>query len=72
MSSKSKALAKAHEVGRRTFEASKYAKGSPERTKANTDTRTSEYMRSHRYYSKGENDSLSFRSKGEASNFGKK
>ena len=68
---RSKAL-KGHEFGKRTFEASKYPAGSPERKKYNADTKTSEYMRSHKYYSKGENHSLSFRSRAEAEGFGRK
>jgi len=51
-------------VVRRTFEAAKYPKGSPERAELNKSWRTSEYMTSHRYGVEG--TPFTFRTKQEA------
>lgn len=56
-------------VHRRTFEAARHPKGSPERAKLNEDARTSEYMTSYRYSSIGPHWSVSFRTKREAEAF---
>jgi hypothetical protein len=56
-------------ITRRTFEAAKHPKGSPERARLNLDAVTSEYMPSYRYELKmtgAVNGSRSFRTKREA------
>ena len=53
-------------VHKRTFEALKYPKGSPERIKLNEDNITSEYMTSYKFALKGPNLSTSFKTKHEA------
>lgn len=61
-------------VVRRTFEAAKHPKGSPERTRLNLDWLTSEYMTSYRYGVRNDDGSKvtvgigsdTFRTKGEA------
>lgn len=55
-----------YKIGRRTFEAEKYQKGSAERKKLNESGLTSEYMHSHKYHLKGANLSTSYRSNHEA------
>ncbi len=56
-------------VKRRTFEAKKHPKGSPERAKLNLSSLTSEYMPSYRYVAcenSGERTPFTFRTKREA------
>jgi hypothetical protein len=53
-------------VFRRTFEATKHPKGSPERARLNESVETSEYMPSHRYGVTGPHFSQGCRTKGEA------
>jgi hypothetical protein len=53
-------------VKRRTFEARKYPKGSPERIKLNENPLTSEYMTSYKYLLIGKNFTKSFVIKKEA------
>jgi hypothetical protein len=55
-----------HTIERRSFEAKKHPKGSPEREKLNTDPRTSEYMPSYKYVASDGITSRSFVSKREA------
>lgn len=50
-------------VHRRTFEARRHPKGSAERKALNEDSRTSEYMTSHRYVAVGDGYRLTFRTK---------
>jgi hypothetical protein len=55
-------------IQRRTFEANKYPKGSPERNRLNEDPLTSEYMPSYRYieFIGPEKHKVLFRTKKEA------
>jgi hypothetical protein len=58
-------------IAKRTFEASKYEKGSVERSKLNESPVTSEYMRSYKYVlldDKGQTTSFAYRTKQEAIN----
>jgi hypothetical protein len=54
------------EVKRRTFEALKYLKGSPERERLNRSSLTSEYMPSYKYVVMSANLYTTFRTKKEA------
>lgn len=56
-------------VIRRTFEAKKHPKGSPERTRLNMDAVTSEYLPSYRYQVVGRRFGSAFRTKAEAQAF---
>ena len=63
---------KKHTVHKRTFEALKFPKGSPERKKLNLDNITSEYMTSYKYALKGDHISTSYRTKAEAQSWADK
>jgi hypothetical protein len=58
-----------YQVIRRTFEAAKHPKGSPERVKLNESVVTSEYMTTHKYAIVGDHFSNSRRTKAEAEAF---
>jgi hypothetical protein len=58
-----------YQVVKRTFEAERFPKGSPERANLNENIVTSEYMHSHKYAIIGDHFSNSKRSKAEADRF---